>query len=445
MEKALRVITTIIAILILIWVALVHKIDRTPYQETAHYAAWKTWIADKQFEAKTGDIQVGWAKENITPDTPGPMAGYGKRWGRHFESIRDSLYVRVIAVRNPTQTLYLLAADMLIIPPNVTERLAELLQEDGISLADVHLGATHTHHSLGGWGESITGQLFGGRYNPAVEERLALAFRDAIRKSRLDVVNAEISYAESSNDENIRFRLNVADGEVDPDIRSLIFQRADGKRARLVTYAAHATVLKADSLYISRDYPGMLVDSLENQEAEFAIFMAGAVGSMGPKAEGEDGYDRAENIAGNLLSHVQQSQVLPLENTPPLLSAYFELPMPEQDARISIDYALRPWVFRWAFGNYPTYIKVTKIGNTLLIGMPADFSGEIMNELDDYAQSKNIDLIITSFNGGYIGYITPGRLYEKDLYETITMSWAGYQSGQYFTEVAKDIIDKVSE
>lgn len=445
MKKALKIAAAIIGILMLILIALVQKIDRTPYQDTTHYAAWKTWISAEKFPENTGEIQVGWSSENITPHSPGPLAGYGKRWGKHFESVHDSLYVRVITIRNPTKTIHLLSADMLIIPPNVTERLEELLQEAGISIADVHLGATHTHHGLGGWGDRLTGRLFSGKYDPEVEEELATKFRDAILKSQDDLVDAEISYAERSNEENVQYRLKVAGGEEDPDIRSLIFRRDDGKQAKLVTYAAHATVLEADSLHISRDYPGILVDSLEDQDAEFAMFMAGAVGSMGAQNEGEDGYERAENMANGILEHFRQSHTTPFQEQPTLASAYFEIPMPAQSARISIDYALRPWVFRWLFGHYPTYVKVSKIGNTLIIGMPADFSGEIMNELDDYAEAKGIDLIITSFNGGYVGYITPDKLYEQDLYESVIMSWNGYQAGTYFTEVAKDIIDKVSK
>ena len=79
-----------------------------------------------------------------------------------------------------------------------------------------------------------------------------------------------------------------------------------------------------------------------------------------------------------------------------------------------------------------------------MLGMPADFSGEIMAELDQYAIKKGLQLMLTSFNGGYVGYVTPDRLYDRDLYETTTMSWNGYQAGGYFTEISKDIIDKVA-
>ncbi|MNL88063.1 hypothetical protein D3C87_2175550 [compost metagenome] len=52
--------------------------------------------------------------------------------------------------------------------------------------------------------------------------------------------------------------------------------------------------------------------------------------------------------------------------------------------------------------------------------------------------------MVTSFNGGYIGYITHDKYFNRDLYETKTMSWYGPYNGAYLQEVIKDIIDKLS-
>lgn len=444
MKKAIRITFYTLAILILLFVVLVQRIDRTPYEETAHYAAWQEMATLMDLKSDTGSIQVSWAEKNITPLTSEPMAGYGNRWGAHFEGVHDSVYVKVIAVRNASTTLYFVAADMLVVPPNITERLATLLMKDGISIEQVHLGTTHTHHSLGGWGKKLTGRLFGGKFNPDVEERLAKQFHDVIINSQQDFVDAEVLYAQSRNEENIRFRLAVDSGNVDPWIRSVVFRRADGKSAKLLTYAAHPTTLNSRILQISRDFPGIIVDSLEQRDADFALYMAGAVGSMGAQGEGETGFERANNIAMGILDSYETRQSEPVSHTG-LYAGYWEIPLPEPTARISKNLALRPWVFRTFFGDYPSYIKVTKIGHVLMLGMPADFSGEIMRDLDAYADMRNIELIITSFNGGYIGYITPDRLYDENLYETVTMSWNGYQSGGYFTQIAKDIIEKASQ
>jgi hypothetical protein len=183
------------------------------------------------------------------------------------------------------------------------------------------------------------------------------------------------------------------------------------------------------------------LDSLEKNKVDFGIYLAGAVGSMGPIEKGNDDFDEVKNQANGVLKHLNFTDNKELANT--LTSAYIEIPMNHPSARISKDYALRPWVFKYLFGDYPTFIKMTKIGQTLVLGMPCDFSGEIMIELDVYAKSKGLNLIITSFNGSYIGYVTHDRLYDRGLYETSTMSWFGFQNGGYFAQIVKDLIDKV--
>jgi hypothetical protein len=148
-----------------------------------------------------------------------------------------------------------------------------------------------------------------------------------------------------------------------------------------------------------------------------------------------------QNQAKGVLKHLDFTQKKELQNT--LVSEYIQLPMGHPSARISKDYALRSWAFKYLFGDYPTYLKITKIGKTLILGMPCDFSGELMIELDAYAKAQGLDLIISSFNGSYIGYVVDDRLYDLGLYESSTMSWYGYQNGAYFSEIVKDLVDRV--
>jgi hypothetical protein len=79
-----------------------------------------------------------------------------------------------------------------------------------------------------------------------------------------------------------------------------------------------------------------------------------------------------------------------------------------------------------------------------MVGLPCDFSGELVADLTQYAQKKGFQLMITSFNGGYIGYITPDKYYQRDTYETLTMNWFGPSNGAYFQEMVRDLIDKMA-
>jgi len=108
------------------------------------------------------------------------------------------------------------------------------------------------------------------------------------------------------------------------------------------------------------------------------------VGSMGPIEKGKDDFDEVNNQARGVLKHLSFSDNKEISNT--LLSEYLEVPMNKPSARITKNYALKSWAFKYLFGDYPTFIKITKLGNTLILGMPCDFSGELMIELDAYAK-----------------------------------------------------------
>ena len=86
-----------------------------------------------------------------------------------------------------------------------------------------------------------------------------------------------------------------------------------------------------------------------------------------------------------------------------------------------------------------------QLGNILLIGTPCDFSGELAVPLYEFARQRGLELIITSFNGGYIGYITDDKWYDLEKYETKTMNWYGPGNGRYFTEIIKKLIEAIDE
>ena len=113
--------------------------------------------------------------------------------------------------------------------------------------------------------------------------------------------------------------------------------------------------------------------------------------------------------------------------------------------RIGKDWKVRNWAFRSVLGGLEGELTYLRIGNILMIGTPCDFSGEIsVNEkLSEYAKSKGLNLIITSFNGNYVGYITHDGHYDSiNRTEIREMNWVGPYYGQYFAEMINRLVDK---
>ncbi|MBO9615353.1 MAG: neutral/alkaline non-lysosomal ceramidase N-terminal domain-containing protein [Dyadobacter sp.] len=448
--KVLRIIFKVIGIFLLLLVlaiiTMVTTMDDTPYQEMAYYKEWKSLIGGVKADTMAADtLQAGWAKVNITPASPTPTAGYGNRRGRPYTAVHDSVYVRAMVIDNGHTKAAIIAADLLIVPPTVIESLKAKLKPGDIAFDQIYFGATHSHNSVGGWGTGISSLFFSGKFDPAIVENLANAFHKAITDAQKKVEPVQLTYMESLDSVDIRNRLVGEEGRVDPEIRSVAFVNKSGEKAILSSFAAHSTVLDSKNIVLSRDYPGALVDSLEKGRYNFAMYMAGAVGSMGPIEQGTDDFDELKNQAFGVQNALLSPNTLKEDSKSALIET-LTLPLPLRDPspRLTMSIVLRSWAFKKAFGEYPVYVKALRIGNILMVGVPCDFSGELTAPLDAYAKSKGLNLMVTSFNGGYIGYITHDKYFNRDLYETKTMSWYGPYNGAYLQEVIKDIIDKLS-
>jgi neutral ceramidase len=431
----LKIIGFFFLILLLGIGTMITTMDKTPYQQMPYYKEWKNFIGKVERDTTSvGTLRVGWSKVNVTPSSPTPMAGYGNRRGRAYTSVHDSVYVRAIVIDNGV---------LLIIPPTVTKILQSRLTEKEVLFNNVFFGATHTHNSVGGWGTGISGLFFSGKYDPKVAEQLADAIFQAIVRAKEQMEPSVLNYMEAKDTLDIRNRLVGDEGGVDPEVRSVEFHTISGKKAVLSSYGAHSTIMQSKNMALSRDYPGVLVDSLESKRYNFAMYMAGAVGSMGPIEQGTDDFDEMKNQAYGVQQAIYASDTVLQSKKPALQAITVALPMREPSPRLTMDLVLRPWAFKKAFGEFPIFVKALRIGNILMVGMPCDFSGELVGGLDAYAKTKGLDLIVTSFNGGYIGYITHDKYFDRDLYETKTMSWYGPYNGAYLQEVIRDIIDKI--
>lgn len=424
-------------------------VDRTPYPQTEAYR--QTQAAFERLRQTTSTrhagqpLRAGWARLNLTPAQPGPTGGYGVRRGAAYTQVHDSVFVRAVVFDNGLTRAALVSADLLIMPPTVTARLRDVLPTIGFTLDRTYLGATHTHNSIGGWGEKIGGEIMAGDFDPQQVEFIAGRIVRAIDAAQQQLSPVRLGYEQVYQADMIRNRIWGNRGTVDPFIRLLKLENATGQTALLCTYAAHPTLLEDRNLALSRDYPGALVDALERQSVDFALFQAGAVGSMGPLSEGRDDWERVRNEALGLQLEIQR--VLPqIKLRPDSTLAIVALPLAlrESQFRISENWRLRPWVWRWLFGEAAAELKALRVGEVLWLGVPADYSGELVADYERLARQRGLRLVITSFNGGYIGYVTPDQNYDRPSYETRDMNWFGPGNAAYLGEFMQKLIALLS-
>ncbi|MER2997721.1 neutral/alkaline non-lysosomal ceramidase N-terminal domain-containing protein [Pontibacter populi] len=427
--------------LLLLLACAIRKNDVTPYAQTAYYKETINTLQKQQPVILQGDtLKVGWAKLSITPPPPFPLAGYGKRLGKKYTSVHDSVYVRTFAFNNGKQEAYFIVLDMLVTPMTLTAALNDASLKVGLKPEQLYLSATHTHTSFGGWGEKLMGWVMAGNYSQEQLNKTTDQIIKSIKLARADAEIAKVGYGKTYAGHLVGNRLNGEESVRDTTVRFMRFEQRDGDVAVLAAFSAHATVLPSKQQILSRDYPGAFVDALETQ-VDFAAFTAGAVASHRPVYHHEDSFRSVDSLGTQLSRTI--IPVLPtieMHYTNTLGYSRLPLSLPAPEFRISDNYHLAPWLFYSLFGNYPSFVSSLQVGDVLFLGAPADYSGEYMKELEQLTAQQNNKLMVTGFNGGYMGYLTPSRHYMLDEYEVRDMNFYGKWGGDYLTDLFKKVI-----
>lgn len=445
LKKTGLVLAYFFGALLLFLVFAISPIDRYNYADQDFYKSMMSeldTVPPLPLPVSSSGYSVGYSKVSITPDHRTALAGYGTRHGKLFSQIHDSVFVRTLVVSNGTQRVAIVSADLLIIPPAVTALLEKELPSINFSINTTYLGATHTHNSIGNWAKGATGLLFGS-YNDSIVHFITDQIKRSVVDASKNTLPSTLRYGKFPVN-SVSNRIND-DGGLDSLVHVMEVTRNDNTKLVLVSYTAHATCIAMDDMALSRDYPGVLVDMLESNGYDFAMFMAGAVGSHAGRAP-EHGWSCTEWIPGKIYEGFEKGREnLITINDSTLGMMRVPLVLGDPQVKISKGWKLRPWLFRSAFGEYPVYLTALKIGNVVFLGAPCDYSGELTPPLYKHATEMDIHVMVTSFNGGYIGYITPDQYYDVDHYETRLMNWYGPGSGSYLTESMTKLLDDVSK
>jgi len=429
-------------------------VDHRPYLREPYY---QETIARLRASVATnsilrGELSVGFGKALLTPsvgaaqdDPPQgkfrslPLAGYGGRRGKPATGVHDDLYVKAVALRVGSRIGVMVGVDALIVPTEVKDAaMRRLEQESSLAREQVYLSATHTHCSLGGWGEGFVGESFAGEFQPGARvwfaDRIVAAVKDAIA----DLKPAVLGHGRFDAPDFIRNRLVGELGKVDPEFSFLVLKQHGGRTLVLGSFGAHATVLSSGVMEFSADYPGCWQRAVEQATGGAAVFLAGGVGSHSPVPGGK-GFEGAE-LMGQALARRMLDQLaqVPLTNHITFGMLGLELTMPPLNVRVSDGLRLRPWLARRLLPVHPhSYLQVFRLNESVWVSTPCDFSGELALGIKDSLRARGSTAVITSFNGDYVGYVIPSRYYHLNGYEPRVMSFFGPNVPDYFDELIR--------
>jgi len=302
------------------------------------------------------------------------------------------------------------------------------------------LSATHTHSSLGGWGQGSLAESFAGTFQPGAQVWFSDCIVTAVQSAIKDLKPARFGQGRFDAAPFIRNRLVGELGKVDPEFSYAVLEQEGGKLAVLGVFGAHATILSSAMMQFSADYPGAWQRAVEAATGGIALFLAGGVGSHSP-VPGTNGLAGVEQMGQALARMVlEQLPRTPLTNSVTFGMLGLDVTMPPLNLRINDGFRLRPWLAALLVPAKSTsFLQAVRINDSVWVSTPCDFSGELAVGIKDLLRARGRNAIVTSFNGDYVGYVIPARYYHLGGYEPQLMSFFGPYVPDYFDELIRSM------
>ena len=237
---------------------------------------------------KNSDFLVGIAKENITPELGCLLYGYP--FERRAERVLDALTVGVVAIRQGEEMLLMISTDLCAL--NVgkcTEMRHEIASATGVKWENILYSTIHTHsgpvtRTNAGWGDADLEYI-----NDILVPKSIKAANEALSSLRPAVMGIGISKTMTGInrrqiDENGDVILGQnPNGPYDPTMTLISFKTLTGENiGSIAHFAAHPTAA-ARNLSFTRDWPGYIVDKVEELTNAPCIYFNGAEGDVGPR------------------------------------------------------------------------------------------------------------------------------------------------------------------
>lgn len=455
-NKRRRVLLIVVGLFVLITLIVVGPwptypatdVEREPYYVEAVQRIDDTVLGQANGRVP-GPLRAGWGRAVITPPLGTPLAGFGDRKGHPSTGIHDELFVKALVLSDGDSYAAIIGADMLIVPENVADIVrARIVAETALKDGDILFNASHTHSGPGAFGPGPVAKVFSGAYDERIVDVLANAFADAVVQAFKALEPATLASGSLAVPDFIRNR--ARDAAVDPFLDFLRVRQADGDEAYVVRYSAHPTLLGAGNMAFSADFPGYLQRRIADEVGGFAMYLAGAVGSVAANVpDRADGFEQAQALGHALADRVlEAASDATFSNAVAVRAVGVPITSPPFQLRISKGWRLSPLLLPLAAVDRDAWLGAVRVGKVILVGAPGDLSGEISVDWRAWGKEQGVDLWPLSFNADYVGYLSPDAYYAAGpraddggfAYETGLMSWCGPNQEAYFTGLMKHLV-----
>ena len=235
-----------------------------------------------------GKLLLGVARRDVTPMVGDMLFGYNLH--TYSTAINDNLHVTAFSFKYGDTRSMLINATVCVIgvtPCNEIRR--EISDKTGIPFENILISAIHTH-SGPSLAEEADGWVFDKKYYDTIFHPAILEAAEEADKNTSPITvgrAAGASYA-GINRREITVRNTVGLGQnpwgpFNAEMNIVSFKGEDGKViANMVFYGAHATAAGCNK-EVTRDWPGVMTDALEEASGGLTAFFNGTMGDSGPR------------------------------------------------------------------------------------------------------------------------------------------------------------------
>ena len=386
---------------------------------------------------------LGVAREKITPAVGGQLYGYTP--DTFSESLHDDLTATAFYFRQGDTQALMVSLTVCLIQTELDGSIREMIEQKfGIPAGHCMLCATHTHsgpNTAGttGWGEidrAYCDGIFIPQILSAVEKAMAAAQPVKMGTARADSL---VGINRRELDINNRIILGQNPwGAFNPQMTVLSFVSEAGEPvANMVPDGAHGTAAGRNH-EISRDWSGIMIDTLEKQSGAVTAFFNGPEGDVGPRISngltvgnityveelGAVAAQDAVNIYRKIFSYgevklavSQQELHVPLKKRMPLAEARQMLPRYEKHTvnyegmiHAHLDDVIRSYEEGCEDAEY-TNLPQTAIalGDVVFAAFPYELFSEVGMRIDGAFKTKSV-LSLSNTNGSEGYFITPDAI-----------------------------------
>ena len=236
-------------------------------------------------------MKAGYARLDITPEYPMPLAGYDRRKGLS-EGVLTPLYVTVLVLGEEAPELALCSYDLLGVDHSFCAELGVWVEGQlNFPRENLMVCATHTH--------SAPGNIFKNSmcYDRNYIEKLLAAGVSALKSAIEDFAEASPSYHPVkvkgvASPRHSGLGPEARNYEMKADVVKFVRQ---GDEILLCSFACHPTILNEKNFLFSRDLVGAAESHLESGKK--AIFINGSCGDLSTRyTRSSSDYQEAERL-----------------------------------------------------------------------------------------------------------------------------------------------------